>query len=199
MVGPLASTIGIICFLLVARTSARLNHTRCELCTGGDSPLKCSGQTPCQLCNVSVSGGRLRSVSKAGVHIVCSTFHTFNELGTRLLDKVTSPAPPSLGRTHRMATRSGMEVARASAPWVQSLYSPLRRTCQLLAVNWGMDTVAPSVVEGAGSDNSVVTEVDTVSDPAMIPQSFQHPRFSLIMSPPPHHHRCSNLGSSRRD
>ena len=127
MVGPLASTIGIICFLLVARTSARLNHTRCELCTGGDSPLKCSGQTPCQLCNVSVSGGRLRSVSKAGVHIVCSTFHTFNELGTRLLDKVTSPAPPSLGRTHRMATRSGMEVARASAPWVQSLYSPLRR------------------------------------------------------------------------
>ena len=35
--------------------------------------------------------------------------------------------PPSLGRTHRMATRSGMEVARASAPWVQSLYSPLRR------------------------------------------------------------------------
>ena len=63
-----------------------------------------------------------------------------------------------------------MEVARASPTWVQSLYSPLRRTCQLLAVNWGMDTVAPSVVEGAGSDNSVVTEVDTVNDPAMISQ-----------------------------
>ena len=42
-----------------------------------------------------------------------------------------------------------------------------------------MDTVAPSVVEGAGSDNSVVTEVDTVNDPAMISQSFQHPPFSL--------------------
>ena len=71
-----------------------------------------------------------------------------------------------------------MEVATASPTWVQSLYSPLRRTCQLLAVNWGMDIVAPSVVEVAGSDNSVVT-VDTVSDPAMIPQSFQHLTFSL--------------------
>ena len=138
MVGPLArhwrgnGKDRLVVFLLVARTSARLNHTRCELCTGGDSPLKCSGQTPCQLCNLlgcfgRGTCGRLRSVSTAGVHIVCSTFHTFNELGTRLLDKVTSPAPPSLGRTHRMATRSGMEVARASAPWVQSLYSPLRR------------------------------------------------------------------------
>ena len=61
-----------------------------------------------------------------------------------------------------------MEIATASPTWVQSLYSQLRRTCQLLAVNWGMDTVVPSVVEGSGSDNSVVTEVDTVNDPAMI-------------------------------